>query len=271
MTDFLAEQARLRPALDRLLGLAAGWADPIFATDAEPDRSAIAIAERIAAHSTGAGHVGTTDERPPLTNAGRTPEGDVAAATRTDAPAALEQTDSSAAPDQFATGPAPLPAAAALASATAVERPDMPSVLPRFRLAPARRNRGGAPVQGFVAASLGTTAGLLARLGSRQTADGFMPNGMTATMPVLASAEAGAGPAWIPLGLAPSMAPPDRGPNSLRAAPNAGREPLSGSRPAVPAGFGEPGAFSAVFEAELEERIADILERAAMDAGIDLP
>lgn len=268
MTDFLAEQARLRPALDRLLGLAAGWADPILATNAGPEGSA--IAENIAAHSTWDGRVGTADERPPLRNAGRTPAGDVAAASGTDASGPLEQTDRFAAPDRFATGPAPLPAAAALAAGAAAGRPDMPTVLPRFRLARARPDQGGASVRGFVAASPGTTAGLLARLGSRQPSAGFMPNGMTATMPGLASTEAGAGPAWIPLGLAPSVAPPDRGPNSWRPPPNAGREPLSGSRQAMPMGIGEPGAFSAAFEAELEERIADILERAAMDAGIDL-
>ena len=273
MTDFLAEQARLRPALDRLLGLAAGWADPIVATNSGPDGSA--IADNIAARSTWDGHGGTVDERPPWRNTGGNSAGNVAAVAGTDALGALEQTDRFAAPDRFATGPDPLPAAAAPGPGAKVGHPDMPTVLPRFRLALARRGQGGAPVRGFVAASPGTTAGLSARLGSRQTADGFIPNGMTATMPVLAGAEAGAGPGWIPLGLAPSVAPPDRGPNSLRPPPNAGREPLSGSRQAMPAGFGEPGAFfgafAGTFEAELEERIADILERAAMDAGIDLP
>jgi hypothetical protein len=33
----------------------------------------------------------------------------------------------------------------------------------------------------------------------------------------------------------------------------------------------EASAFAAAYEAGLEERIADILERAATDAGIDLP
>jgi hypothetical protein len=128
--------------------------------------------------------------------------------------------------------------------------PALPS-LPSFRLASVRRGRAAVPLRSFASGVLGTTAGAVPELGlsDRRAADA--PANRTKVISSLPSATTFSGF------------------SGMRATPDASWE--SQCRRQAMGTLTEASAFAAAYEAGLEERIADILERAATDAGIDLP
>ncbi|MGH6887234.1 MAG: hypothetical protein ACREGK_14305, partial [Geminicoccales bacterium] len=89
--------------------------------------------------------------------------------------------------------------------------------------------------------------------------------------PAAPAGHPGAAPAWSAAAFSLSAAPSYPGVSGVRGMPGPGMAPAPAPRHAAAATLSEAGVFAAALEADLEERLADILERAALDAGIDLP
>lgn len=273
MADLIAEQARLRPALDRLLRLAAGWVDPPVPAAIEPD-TARADTERASGvrPSSASGDrlpdaLSTSDaaaQRSPAPT-GRTSDADdgselTAAATlpRSVPPHAIDEDVGPPDAEKRATPRA----AGAQPSGPTNERDSALPPLPRFRLAPAPRGRATAVRRSTASALLGVTAGAVAEV--QPIAAGF--------------AESGASSDRRPSGALPSLSRAMSSPSDAAALSafrglrqGSGGEAESALQPRRAGAGAESRALAAISEVELEERIADILERAAIDAGVDLP
>lgn len=266
MADLMAEQARLRPALDRLLRLAAGWADPVMPTEAAPEAAARAGSAALepppAALPDGAAWCPTPPGAVPPDPASR---GAGAGVDEPAAPSALAleaRADAVQAPGQAPVVSRPVIGDPAQRVAIAEQRSAAP--LPRFRLAPSSRRPGTQPRRGLAGAALGVTAHAAAH-------PDFPGAGVGAFAPPVAPAgHPAAAPAWSTAALTPSAPPSYPGVSDLRGTPGPGMAPAPAPRHAA-AALSEAGVFAAALEADLEERLADILERAALDAGIDLP
>jgi hypothetical protein len=275
MADLIAEQARLRPALDRLLRLAAGWVDPPVPAATEPDTTGIDTERASGVRPSSASGdrlpdaLSTSDaaaQRSPAPT-GRTLDADdgselTAAATspRSVPPHAIDEHVGPPDAEKRATPRA----AGAQPSGPTNERGSASLPLPRYRLAPASRGRTTAVRRSTASALLGVTAGAVAEV--QPNAAGF--------------AERGASSDRRPSGALPSLSRAMSSPSDavafsafrgLRQGSGGEAESALQPRRADAGAWAESRAFAAISEVELEERIADILERAAIDGGVDLP
>lgn len=275
MADLLAEQARLRPALDRLLHLAAGWTDPVTADDSVavdkhadkadagtlPPRALDVMANGSAMAPRETGGAGNRATASPVWTAG---------------PGALSDRRESSSGSRNA-APGLLPAAdTGSAEQAAAVAADNTSPLPRFRLAPAPGLRVAPHRAAMAGAMLGVTASA-PTVADDPVGVAWMPPAFADAVNAPSAAArwpmATHGPSPDPLAPLPALPAAWRatGTGSIGSA----ETPIQGSGPIASNGYpsliGSAHALGPAIEAELEERIADILERAAIEAGIDLP
>jgi hypothetical protein len=272
MADLIAEQARLRPALDRLLRLAAGWVDPPMPAAMEPDRTQARAESTPGARPSSiptdrlADAISASDaterQSPPPTARASNADNGSDLPRRAPAFAIDDNVGPRATPPEDMEN---LPRAVGeQPSEPTNERASALPPLPRFRLAPAPRGRAPAARRGTASALLGVTAGAAAE---RQPAGaGLTPSGASRDRRL-----GGALPNLSRAMSSPSDAAAFSEFRSLRRAPEGEAESALQPRRAGAIPWAEGRAFATIAEVDLEERIADILERAAIDAGVDLP
>jgi hypothetical protein len=259
MADLFAEQARLRPALDRLLRLAAGWVDPdaLVATDPEMAGAGIERAPGARPSSAPTDHTSDADNASDPSAAAAMPRSVPAYAIRDDA-------GPPATPPNDAERPALPRTVVAEPSGPTNEPGSALPALPCFRLAPAPRGRATAARRGIASAVLGVTASAVAEL-QPAAAD------LTRNAPSRDRRPAGALSSPSQAMSSSSSAAAFSELRGLQRAPDNDAESTVRPRRASANRRAEGRAFAAISEVDLEERIADILERAAIDAGVDLP
>lgn len=290
MTDLAAIQAEIMPRLERLLALAAGWAEPSApGAEGRHDSAPIAVAERAAPGSAGgstlatSGMVQTSNRAQPATETPPIPLREVA--------------------DRAATMPTGLPAADEAGSDADTRSADPRTVLPRtgpFRLSrrtarserPAAQHRnsdtvssvaGSGPRQSRSAPQQPSRAGAVPasdphadlprfRLARRTPAEaarspvlgvagtGTMPPGVVGPVPAPAP--------FAPAGTTPG--PAEFGFPRFGGAPPAGAGSLLLPSVAIPA-LSAAMAAPALTDDALEDALADLLERAALEAGVSPP
>lgn len=290
LSALLAEQARLQPMLERLLQLAALWADPVARPAGEGD-AAVAepgaeSADAATSRAMALGAAGIAASPPPADELAHAtgvapsvatglPTADRAIASpeiREAVPSGARQMGGLAASvvaAQLSTGRGPTQggaraAAGPFAAAMRMAQHLSPSPLTGSRgLAPLGLQPGGSDrLPGWDSAGEAAT-----RLGVPATASSVddEPGGLARLGMVLAAAASGgvAGPAPGGRGMA-------GGAMALSAPLGRGGDAPVGAVSAWRGGVGEPGPGVGAGDA-LEERLADILERAAAEAGVLLP